>query len=135
MPEVIINGQFYIPQPPIAQDANACEKALNHLMKHSSDFGANAITVKDYLHELLKTLWAKGERFSGKSPFGNSGWNLDLVYDLVDCGYIPGTIDLDSDGWVSDCNYDEAEAQKLVLELISFVFYGQASTTVPDEEE
>lgn len=34
---------------------------------------ADASTIKSYLLSLLTELWSKGEGFSGKRPFGNSG--------------------------------------------------------------
>jgi hypothetical protein len=121
MPEVIIDGQVYIQQPLIAQDACACEKALNAFIKRSNDFDDNTITVRDYLFKLLKTLWMEGEGFSGKRPFGNGGWSYDLIDSLIICGYIPGEIDEDN---IYSGKYDTDEANKLVLELIAFAFYG-----------
>lgn len=43
----------------------------------SNDAGAD--TVKEYLVELLSTLWNEGEGFSGKRPFGTSGWEYELT--------------------------------------------------------
>lgn len=40
---------------------------------------AGAATVRDYLKALLLTLWREGEAFSGKRPFGNSGWDSELL--------------------------------------------------------
>jgi len=47
-----------------------------------NDSGAD--TVKGYLKALLSTLWDEGEGFSGKRPFGNSGWEYDLTDALID---------------------------------------------------
>lgn len=47
-----------------------------------NDSGAD--TVKGYLKALLFTLWDEGEGFSGKRPFGNSGWECDLTDALID---------------------------------------------------
>lgn len=41
---------------------------------------ADAKTVKEYLKKLLETLWEEGEGFSGKRPFGNSGWEVELEH-------------------------------------------------------
>lgn len=54
---------------------------------------AEAETVKDYLTDLLWSLWAQGEGFSGKRPFGNSGWEHDLYRPLVRASMIAGEID------------------------------------------
>ena len=54
-------------------------------------------TIRDYLKKLLSTLWEKEESFSGKRPFGNSGWQYDLHEPLVRGGAIKGTIDADGD--------------------------------------
>jgi hypothetical protein len=43
---------------------------------------AGAETVRDYLRELLFTLWREGEGFCGKRPFGNSGWERELLSSL-----------------------------------------------------
>lgn len=50
---------------------------------------AKAATVKDYLKELLNELWREGEGFSGKRPFGNSGWEYDLYAALLRANVIP----------------------------------------------
>lgn len=47
-----------------------------------NDSGAN--TVKGYLKALLSTLWDECEGFSGKRPFGNSGWEYDLTDALIE---------------------------------------------------
>lgn len=39
---------------------------------------AGAKTIKEYLLALLEQLWAEGEGFSSKRPFGNSGWEYEL---------------------------------------------------------
>jgi hypothetical protein len=53
------------------------------------DNDANADTVGGYLIALTHTVWNEGEGFSGKRPFGNSGWYSDLwkpfiVHEVVD---------------------------------------------------
>lgn len=48
---------------------------------------ANAVNIKDYFIKLLEILWIEGEGFSGKRPFGNSGWEYDLTIPLVEMGY------------------------------------------------
>lgn len=47
---------------------------------------SGAYTVKGYLKALLIAVWDEGESFSGKRPFGNSGWDYDILTALVDAG-------------------------------------------------
>lgn len=44
-------------------------------------------TIRDYLKGLLDSLWTQGEGFSGKRPFGNSGWRHDLYRPLIAAGF------------------------------------------------
>lgn len=57
------------------------------------DVSEDVITISDYLKELLYTLISEGEGFSGKRPFGNSGWECDLASALVFGGAIKGEIE------------------------------------------
>lgn len=54
------------------------------------------ISVRDYLKELLVRLLQEGESFSGKRPFGNSGWEHDLAGALIATKAIDGTLDEDA---------------------------------------
>lgn len=47
---------------------------------------AHAKTIRGYLEELLKRVWDQGESFSGKRPFGNSGWERELYDPLIEAG-------------------------------------------------
>jgi hypothetical protein len=53
---------------------------------------SGAATIKGYLKALLFTLWDEEECFSGKRPFGNSGWTNDIAVALVDGGFIKGSV-------------------------------------------
>ena len=46
--------------------------------------GAKAKTIGEYLITLSQQVWSKGERFSGKRPFGNSGWEHELYLALAE---------------------------------------------------
>ena len=59
------------------------------------------ITARDYLKELLLTLVREGESFSGKRPFGNSGWENELAEPLIIAGVIEGKIE---DGYAEPAN-------------------------------
>lgn len=72
------------------------------------------VTIREYFKELLLTLWAEEEGFSGKRPFGNSGWQHDVYQALIRAGFIPGQ--LDEYGCVEQ--YDRKSAERFVLEQI-----------------
>lgn len=76
---------------------------------------AGADTVRGYLKALLTELWREGEGFSGKRPFGNSGWEYELYVALITAGAVTGT--LDEDGCVEEC--DDAACNKLIEEAIA----------------
>lgn len=88
-------------------------KAILDLPMQKND--ANAKTVRDYLKALLKKLWVEEERFGGKRPFGNSGWQThDLGRTFIKARLIDGT--LDEDGYVETC--DDKALQRAVLAAI-----------------
>lgn len=91
------------------------EKAIS--ITFDSDAGNN-LTIKGYLKELLSTIWAEGESFSGKRPFGNSGWKYDLYAPLVKSGLVKG--ELDEDGYVQEIDTDAA--YDMVNEIIEYIF-------------
>lgn len=78
-----------------------------------SDAGEN-LAVREYLHALLVKLWDEGEGFSGKRPFGNSGWEYEIYTPLIRAGFIPGK--LDGDGYIDEV--DNAQAHAFVRKLI-----------------
>jgi hypothetical protein len=80
----------------------------------------SATTLREYFHELLETLWTEGEGFSGKRPFGNSGWEYDVYAALIHAGAIEG--ELNEDGYVEKCN--DEEAASFVFKLIDHIFKG-----------
>ena len=78
-----------------------------------NDSGAS--TVRGYLVALLDQLWREDECFSGKRPFGNSGWQYDLYGPMVKAGIIRGK--LDEDGCIEEA--DVRRADELVLAAIA----------------
>lgn len=50
------------------------------------------MTIRAYFKRQLATLWEEGESFSGKRPFGNSGWEGYLEEPLVLYGFIGGEV-------------------------------------------
>ena len=79
---------------------------------------AGAKTVGEYLQELLLRVWEEQEGFSGKRPFGNSGWDYELAAALIKAGAIEGTLDEygDVDG------VDECELYDAIEETIKSIF-------------
>jgi hypothetical protein len=75
---------------------------------------AGAKTIRDYLVCLLTELWSKGESFSGKRSFRNSGWEHDLYAPLVMAEVVSGS--LDDEGCLEEC--DEESASDLIFDAI-----------------
>lgn len=120
--EVIVDGVKYVPMQ-IAQTDKGMLAALD-LRIDSSDAGDD-ITVRDYLRTLLTTLWEEGEGFSGKRPFGNSGWEFDILIPLAVAGFVDLGPLHQEDGrpynWTG-AQVDKASAY--VSDLILAAFYG-----------
>lgn len=51
---------------------------------------AGATTVRGYLVALAREVWSENEEFSGKRPFGNSGWEHEVYTALAKEGHIEG---------------------------------------------
>lgn len=79
----------------------------------SMDLGQE-VTIRQYFYELMKSLWEEKEVFSGKRPFGNSGWEYELMACLISNKLIVG--ELDEDGYVSEC--DKGKFDSFVMENI-----------------
>ena len=78
------------------------------------DNDADAATVRDYLKALLTGLWEQGEGFSGKRPFGSSGWQLELYEALGRAGVVKA--EEDEDGYIEVL--EDGEADALILAAI-----------------
>ncbi len=70
--------------------------------------------MRDYLIALLDELWREGEGFSGKRPFGNSGWDYEVYVGLVKAGAVDGKID--EYGYLEEL--DEEAGRRLILDAI-----------------
>ncbi len=78
---------------------------------------ADAATIRDYLIALLAAVWSEGEGFSGKRPFGNSGWEWDLYPPLIKAGLVDGVVH--ADGYVDEIDSaPEQQAHSLILAAI-----------------
>lgn len=78
------------------------------------DNDADATTVKDYLVALLDRVWDEGEEFSGKRPFGSSGWHRDFDIPLIRAGFVTGALEEDEEGMVDVIEVDAAQVNKLI---------------------
>lgn len=77
------------------------------------------VTIRRYLHKLLTTLWSQGEGFSGKRPFGNSGWEFDLYKGLINYSREYGSLD-EEEGYVEDVN--TLKCNDMIFDLIDYIF-------------
>ncbi len=118
--DVRIDGVKYVPEP----DAPADKGLLAALeVRFDSDAGDN-LTVRDYLRTLLMTLWEEQESFSGKRPFGNSGWEYEVLMPLAAAGFVDlGPLSEDGEPY----NWTQEKIQRAnayVSDLILAAFHG-----------
>lgn len=74
----------------------------------------DAKSFREYFKTLLFVLWEEGAGFSGKRPFGNSGWQSGCYANLIRLGLVKGS--LDEDGYIDSC--DDQAAYKIILDMI-----------------
>lgn len=51
-------------------------------------------TVGEFIANTAAQLWLEGEGFSGKRPFGNSGWDWAIGQTLEDNGMAPTVLEI-----------------------------------------
>jgi|ERR1044072_2170149 hypothetical protein len=78
------------------------------------------ITLRQYFYDLMSALLCEQDGFSGKCPFGNSGWDYEIYLPLVKAGLIKGQID--EDGYIIEL--DDVEANEFVLTQILQPLFG-----------
>lgn len=83
-------------------------KQILALPMEKNDSGAS--TIGGYFKEILKEFMREKEGFSGKRPFGNSGWEYELYKPLIVAKAVHGT--LDEFGCIDEC--DESECERLL---------------------
>ena len=71
-------------------------------------------TIREYFKLIAFEVWTEGEGFSGKRPFGNSGWQTDIYATLVKYGVIDGHFD--SEGYIEE--YDDEAGSDIIEDLI-----------------
>src|ERR1700747_1679685 len=85
---------------------------------------AQAATIGEFLGLLLSTLWLEDEGFSGKRPFGNSGWKWQVYEAMVQNNLASGTI-VEDEGYLylEDFSYEEElKADELILQAIRLAY-------------
>jgi hypothetical protein len=85
---------------------NLTERDILALPMKTNDAGAE--TIGQFIMMVGAKVFLHQDGFSGKRPFGNSGWVYDVYEVLITSGVLEGT--LDEDGYVEDCDSREAEA-------------------------
>lgn len=84
------------------------------------DQDSGAKTVRDFLKALLEALWVEEEGFSGKRPFGNSGWKHNVEMALVKAGAVKGVIfTYEEDGSIELESLDHKAADALIQKAIA----------------
>jgi hypothetical protein len=117
--KVEINGIQYIPAPKPAEGKDL-DAALD--VRFDSDAGSQ-LTVREYFRELLTTLWEEKEGFSGKRPFGNSGWEYEVHIALAKAGFVDlGEWDDECEGYEMATTEQHKAADAYCRELIKRVF-------------
>ncbi len=117
--KVIINDIQYIPAP---DKLDGKDHAAALAVRFDCDAGSQ-ITVRDYFMALLLGVWEEEEGFNGKRPFGNSGWQHEVINALACDGFIDLGPSTQYDGWVSFEEVTKEQrkaAHKYVLELIKY---------------
>lgn len=108
---VVVDGVRYVPAVEPCGDPGLLDFVWSFY-----DAGGD-MPIRDYLRELLTRVWEEGERFSGKRPFGNSGWEYELYAALIAAKAVVG--ELDEDGRVESLTGNEvSKADGIIAGLI-----------------
>lgn len=83
-------------------------------LRFDSDAGQN-LTIREWFIDLARLAWTEGEGFSGKRPWGNSGWESAVYLPLVKHGAMPGEL-AENGGWLDD--WDDVVGQALVANML-----------------
>lgn len=92
------------------KDENEGLKILQAPMQEND---AGAKTIGEYLIKLSQEVWSEGEYFSGKRPFGNSGWDNEIYIALAQNNLIKFESEM-YDGEMEYYEFDEKAGNKLI---------------------
>lgn len=76
-------------------------------------------TIGENLRDIMRRVWEKEEGFSGKRPWGYSGWQLSFYEVLVKFDVIEGSFD--EYGYLDSC--DDADGFEIICECIEKFTY------------
>src|ERR1039457_6785923 len=91
---------------------------LNLPLEEEGKGSSGTQTIGGYLGQLLLTLLDEVDNFSGKRPFGTSGWKTELQIPMIKAGFLDGEID--EYGylvWV-----DWTTSDRLLTEAVQYLF-------------
>lgn len=91
------------------------DKALDLRFEHEY---LGDVSLREFFCTLLVKLWNDPCGFSGKRPWGNSGWDEPVYAALIKAGIISGK--LDSEGYIEDCDY--VTGDEFVSKMIAHAF-------------
>ncbi len=93
-------------------------KKISKIRFVSDELNGNEVTIKQFLQELLCTLWDEKDQFSGKAPFGNSSWEYEIYKVLVERGIVKGTIDEYGDIEEFDTTIADSIINDIIVEVM-----------------
>jgi hypothetical protein len=96
-------------------DQDIAEAILELPVDRKTGFRGGQGTIRDYLHTLLRKVWAEGDGFNGKRPFGNSNWEYDLYIALAKGHMLNGAV-FDEDDLLQELPDEEIERANLMIE-------------------
>lgn len=91
------------------------DKALDLRFEHEI---LGDVSLREFFCTLLVKLWDDPCGFSGKRPWGNSDWDAPVYAVLIKAGIITG--ELDSDGYIKDCDY--CTGSEFISKMITHTF-------------
>lgn len=92
--QVLIDGVKFVP---LANKPKGHSLLESLEVRFDSDAGDD-LTVREWLCKLLTAVWSEQECFNSKRPWGNSGWEYDVIIPLAKAGFINlGAADEDGD--------------------------------------
>lgn len=83
---------------------------------------AKAKTVADYLFKLARHMWDEEDGADGKRPFGNSGWQHEIIAALVRGGALRGTFIDEQDSAYSSYELSKYSNGDDVTSLVKSLF-------------
>lgn len=102
---IVVDGRVETVTPTLVWPGEEARHFVLDLPMGEND--AQAGTIREYLIALLAALWDEQDGFDGKRPFGNSGWDCDLLVPLIRAGLIDGR--LDEDGYIEEIDDNGGE--------------------------